>query len=91
MHRYGRRPAELYDKESLYNIRQIPFMIWCSDSFILKRPYLYERIKKQADTPVCSDDIAYCLFELAGIHSNFQNSSRSIISPTYQPHISKIE
>lgn len=89
-HRLGReRPLD--DKESIINIRQIPFLVWCSDSFIIKRPEKYKAIKNAANKPVCSDDVAYLLFDLAGINSYLIDSTRSVISPCFSPHKTKIE
>ena len=89
-HRLG-RVGPLDDKESIINIRQIPFIVWCSDSFIIKRPEKYEAIKNAANEPVCSDDVAYLLFDLAGINSYLIDSTRSVINPCFSPHKTKIE
>ena len=89
-HRLGRK-MPLDDEESIINIRQIPFLVWCSDSFVLKRPEKFEAIKKAANKPICSDDIAYFLFDLAGIYSCFGDSTRSYINTAFSPHKTKVE
>lgn len=90
-HRYGRNIGELNDDESKYNVREIPFMIWCTDSFINKRPEVYDKIKRARDLPVCLDDVAYLLFDLAHIDFNFHKPERSVINPQYHPHKTVME
>ena len=90
-HRYGRNVGELYDDETKCNVREIPFMIWCTDVFINKRPELYENIKRAKALPVCLDDIAYLLFDLGDINFNFHKPERSVINPQYHPHKTVVE
>lgn len=89
-HRLG-RILPLDDKESVINIRQIPFLVWCSDSFIIKRPEKFKAIKTATNQAVCIDDVAHLLFDLAGIHFPLFDSTRSVINPAYSPHGTKIE
>ncbi len=90
-HRYGRNVGELYDEESAYNIRQIPFMIWCSDTFIRYRPEKYDAIKQASKLPLCIDDVAYMLFDLADIDFKYFKPERSVINPQYHPHKTALE
>ena len=90
-HRYGRNVGELYDAESKYNVREIPFMIWCTDTFINKRPEVYEIIKRARELPVCLDDVAYLLFDLGYIDFNYHKPERSVINPQYHPHKTIVE
>ena len=85
-HRYGRNIGELSDEESAYNVRQIPFMIWCSDTFIHHRPEMYHAIRQASELPVCIDDVAYLLFDLGFIDFNYHQPERSIVNPQYHPH-----
>ena len=61
-------------------------MIWCTDTFINKRPEVYEIIKRARELPVCLDDVAYLLFDLGHIDFNYQKPERSVINPQYHPH-----
>ena len=90
-HRYGRTAGGLTDEESKKNIREIPFLVWCSETFLQKRPEVYERLCLRAHQPVCLDDVAHLLFDLGGITCNFSTPSRSLLSPTYLPHLTAIE
>ena len=90
-HRYGRTAGGLTDEESKKNIREIPFLVWCSETFLQKRPEVYERLRLRAHQPVCLDDVAHLLFDLGGITCNFSTPSRSLLSPTYLPHLTAIE
>lgn len=85
-HRYGRNVGNLIDEESINNIRQIPFIIWCSDLYICKRPDKYSSIKNSSHQPVCLDDVAYLLFDLGGVNTNYSDSTRSVINSSYKPH-----
>lgn len=84
--RYGRPAGGLYDEESKRNIREIPFIIWWSDVFAAKRPEVVETIRQRSRRMVCLDDVAYLLFDLGGISSNFSCPSRSVIHTNYRPH-----
>ena len=73
------------------NVREIPFVIWCSDRFVAKRPAVFEEIKLRAHLPVCLDDVAHLLFDLGGITSNYSDPARSLLNPVYHPHTTAIE
>lgn len=90
-HRYGRLAGGLTDEESKRNVREIPFMIWCSDRFVAKRPAVFEEIKLRAHLPVCLDDVAHLLFDLGGITSNYSDPARSLLNSAYHPHTTAIE
>lgn len=90
-HRYGRDAGALRDEESMKYIREIPFLIWCSESFVEKRPALYEHIRQCAHRPLCSDDVAYLLFDLGGIAFNRSNPARSVLNEHYHSHTTAVE
>lgn len=90
-HRYGRDAGALSDEESMRNIREIPFLVWCSERFVARRPSLYERIQASAQRLVCSDDVAYLLFDLGGISFNWDDQARSVLSGEFRPHTTAIE
>lgn len=89
-HRFG-RIGNVFDEESMYNLRQIPFMIWCSDTFICSRPEKYNAIKYASNLPLCLDDVAYMLFDLAGINFNYFKPERSALNSQYHPHKTALE
>ena len=90
-HRYGRNIGELSDEESVHNVRQVPFMIWCSDTYIRNRPEKYEAIKHASKLPLCVDDVAYMIFDLADIDFNYFKPERSAINSQYHPHKTALE
>ena len=90
-HRYGRLAGGLTDEESKRHLREIPFMVWCSEGFVAKRPEVFEEIQRRAHEPVCLDDVAYLLFDLGGISSNFSAPSRSLLQAGYRPHQTAME
>ena len=66
-------------------------MVWCSEGFVAKRLEVFEEIQRRAHEPVCLDDVAYLLFDLGGISSNFSAPSRSLLQAGYRPHQTAME
>lgn len=46
--------------------KQIPFMIYQTDEFMITHPALSERIRKSKDLPFCTDKLIYLLLDIAG-------------------------
>lgn len=90
-HYYGRSFGSNHDNETVENVYKIPFMIWCSNSFIESNKEKFRNIKKAANRPFCSADIPYLLFDLANLDFNFNNPKRSLINPLYIPHKTILE
>jgi len=85
-HYYGRSFGSCRDKETIDNVYSIPFMIWCSNSFIGNHKKEFDNMKLSTDKQFCIADIPYLLFDLAGLNFNFNSPERSIINPEYSPH-----
>ena len=64
---------------------RVPFMIWCSDSYISKYPKSVDMMRNAIDKPFCTEDIPHLLFHLAGIQTTFYKEDRNLISPNYKP------
>ena len=85
-HTIGRLSPNSTEEETKDNINRIPFVVWCSDTFIAKHPEKYESLKSSSNKMFCSDDIPYLLLDIASIDSNYNNESRSLINKKYIPH-----
>lgn len=83
---FGRVFGSYNEPTALKNVYEIPFMIWCSDSFMIHHPQQYSAIKSSSHRYLCVDDVAYLLFDLAGIDFNYHCKERSVINEHYKPH-----
>lgn len=84
LHRMGRLPGGSdYSPEVLRQEYQIPFWIWCSQSYIERHPEIVERIRMAQRLPFMIDDLSHLLLQLAGIRSPYYDESRSPISEHY--------
>ncbi len=61
----------------------IPFWIWCSPTYVNRRPEIQESIKQAKDNRLMTDALAHTLLYLAGISSPDYHASYDILSPQY--------
>ena len=64
---------------------EIPFVVWCSDTWREKHPQEYENIKQAIDRVFTTDNICHMLFRLAGIKTKAYNSTSDLLSPDFKP------
>lgn len=62
----------------------VPFMVWCSDSYINQHPQLYNELKRAAERPGIVVDAAHMMLRLAGINSPYYRAELDISSPGYK-------
>ena len=84
--RLGRQDCSYKDDDSLENVFQIPFFIWCSDKYISLQGEKYNQIRNSVDRKFCMADVPYLLFDLAGINFTEYQNKYSLISPEFCPH-----
>ena len=63
---------------------EIPFMVWCSDSYKAKYPERVNAIKNAVNRPFISDNICNMLFNLGNIETPYYRDSLDLISPNYK-------
>ncbi len=63
----------------------VPFMIWCSDTFIGKHPQLVAQLRQAASKPGMINDASFLMLRLAGVSSSYYLPQRDISSPAYKP------
>lgn len=85
-HYFGRDFGTPDDAETVRNVYQIPFVVWCSDTFKHDHPGKFKAISQAVSRSVCSADVAYLLFDLADLDFNYNDQKRSVISPSFVPH-----
>lgn len=68
-----------------HNEYEVPFWIWCSESYRAAHPDIVEQIKAAIDRPFLTDDLPQLLLYLAGIESRWNRPERNILSPSYTP------
>ena len=62
----------------------IPFIIWCSESYKNKHPEVIESIKNAVDRPFMSDNLCHMLFKVGGIQTGYYRDTLDLLSPTYR-------
>ena len=81
--RIGREHGPLFDKKLEYEY-QVPFMVWCSDTYKQKHPEIIEAIQKAENKPWMNDILFNTLFHLGGIKTPFYRQDDDVLHPSYQ-------
>lgn len=80
----GRRYIETTTPALAKALYEVPFFIWCSDSYKARYPEIVENIQSAVDKPFMTDNIAHILFHLANMTgSNYYMASRDALSDQY--------
>lgn len=77
-------PLEGFVDEWLKYEFEIPFMIWCSDTYIKNNEEIVEKIRLSQNKPFMTDVAYQLLFHVAGVSTSLYNSQRDVISDKYQ-------
>ena len=78
----GRRGSD--DKAGLLKYHfELPFFIWCSDTYQSLHPEKMNQIRTSIDKPFETDNIAHVMFDLANISTPFYKPERDMLSPQY--------
>lgn len=62
---------------------ELPFFIWCSDTYQSLHPEMMNQIRTCIDKPFETDNIAHVMFDLASISTPFYKPERDLLSPKY--------
>lgn len=81
--RIGREHGPLFDKKLFFEY-QVPFMVWCSNTFIRKHPDTIDAIKKAENKPLMSDILFNTLFNVAGIQTDIYRQEDDVLHQSYQ-------
>lgn len=79
----GRRDGDDHANLLKYQF-EVPFFIWCSDTYKTLHPELVEAISNATDKSYTTDIISHTLFRIAGINTPCYVEDRDITSPLYK-------
>ena len=82
-HVIGRTHEPQKDKLSLTYQYQIPFMIWCSDSYKQRYPDILSKIENAVDKPFISDNLPHLLFTLGSINTPYYYPEKDLLNKRY--------
>jgi heptose-I-phosphate ethanolaminephosphotransferase len=68
----------------------IPFWIWCSPSYVQRRPEIQESIQQAKDRKLMIDALAHTLLYLAGISAPDYHAEYDVLSPNYNENRPRI-
>lgn len=76
-----------YDPDSLHlkHHIEVPFMIWCSDTYKARHPEMAARIEAARDRPFMLDNACQLIFHLASLQSPYYRPERDPLSPSFTP------
>lgn len=63
----------------------IPFIVWCSDTYRRRHPDVARRIAAATDRPATSDNLCHLLFSLGNVETPYYHPGHDIIAPGYKP------
>lgn len=93
MHFFCRMHSAKIDARLAHAEFDIPFWIWCSESYIQKHPYIYSQIQEAKNRRYMTDALPHLLLYLAGIETPEYDERLNLISPLYnekRPRILKL-
>jgi heptose-I-phosphate ethanolaminephosphotransferase len=61
----------------------IPFMIWCSDKYMVKYPETKKSIQESVNKPFMIDNVCHLFFHVGRIRTKYYQSDRDVLSPQY--------
>ena len=76
--------AEFFSMYILKYQYEVPFIIWCSDSFIKTHENLVSSVRKSLNRPLSLDNVCQLLFHLGAVRTPAYHPDRDIISSSYQ-------
>lgn len=85
------RISDGMSKNQVKFIFEIPFMIWCSDTFKNKYPEMLDNIEKAQNSPFMTDNVCQILFHLGSVETNYYYEDRDLLSPNFTPRKRIIE
>ena len=61
----------------------IPFIIWCSDKYMVKYPETIKSIQESVNKPFMIDNVCHLFFHLGRIQTKYYHPDRDVLSPQY--------
>lgn len=79
----GRDHGELTPMVLKYQY-DVPFVVWCSETYKKNNPDVVESIRQAVNRPFLIDNVCNMLFNLGGISTSYYREDLDLISPHYQ-------
>lgn len=83
---YGRTQESNKTAELLKYQYEIPFMIWCSDTYKSGHPIVIDNIAAAVDKPFMNDNVCQILFGLVEMSTIYYHPERDLLSPHFRPY-----
>ena len=80
--RIGRDHGPLFDKKLVFEY-QVPFVVWCSDTYIQKHQEIIDAIRKAENKPLMSDILFNTLFYVGGIKTTLYREEDNVLHQSY--------
>lgn len=80
----GRTHESKKTKEILKYQYEIPFMIWCSNSYIDQHKNFMKKLVRSLNKPYMIDNLSHLLFDVGNVSTPYYKSSCDIISNNYK-------
>lgn len=81
---YG-RISDGMSRNQIKYLHEIPFIVWCSESFRNSYTETMKLIDKSVDRPFMIDNLYHMLLHLGNIRTKYYHSDRDIISSDFKP------
>lgn len=80
---FGRNWKESLSIETLRYQFEVPFMVWCSKSYVDNNPIIVEQIKRAVHRPFMLDNVCHLLLHIGCVSSCYYHSERDVLSEDY--------
>ena len=81
--KFGRTHSERPSYETVYEEYEVPFWIWCSESYEAARPEVVAAVRAAAAKPFMTDRLPHLLLYLGGISCPYYRPDCNPLSPDY--------
>ena len=88
--RYGRTQEKEKTSNMLKYQYEIPFMIWCSDSFKEVNSGIVKDMLLSREYPFMNDNVCQILMGLVGMKTKYYHPERDLFSPFFKPYSHRI-
>lgn len=81
----GRHSERVPKPGTLMYQYEVPFMVWCSDSYIQRHPDIVKNLNNSLERPFMTDNVGQLLFDLGRVKTEYYKPDRNCISPQFKP------
>ena len=81
----GRTHEETKSKNNLKYQYDVPFVIWCSNSYAKKNPDMIKMMQQSTEKPFMTDLTSQLLLGLGRVSTKYYHSERDLLNSQYLP------